>query len=81
MTCLFDIAGLVVTVRGLIVTYPYSELVIFENNRLTIGTYSNTIQNLYKLLLTEFRYTLDDSAGLTVIYLGDVEGVSSDVPW
>ena len=33
------------------------EMVIFENNRLTIGTYSNAIQNFRALLLTEFRHT------------------------
>ena len=32
-----------------------AKLVIFENNRLTIGEQKNAIQNFYNPLLTEFR--------------------------
>ena len=35
-----------------------AKLVIFENNGLTIGVYLNAIENLYALLLTEFRHRL-----------------------
>ena len=36
---------------------PYGEMVVFRNNRLTIGAYSNAIQNVYTLLLTDFHHT------------------------
>ena len=38
-------------------TTSYGEMVIFYNNRLTTGAYSNAIQNFYTLLLREFRHT------------------------
>ena len=37
----------------------YGEMVIFYNNRLTMGAYSNTIQNFYTLFLMEFRHTTE----------------------
>ena len=37
----------------------YGEMVIFQNNGITIGAYSNAIQKFYTLLLREFRHTFD----------------------
>ena len=43
--------------ESLFLSASYGEMVIFYNNRLTVGAYSNAIQNVYTLLLTEFSQT------------------------
>ena len=39
-------------------TVHIAKSVIFKNNRLTIGAYSSAIQNVYNLLLIEFRHMI-----------------------